>query len=113
MEAIWKAILGVFISAMIIFSGVAILGANNAAAEAERYLYAVAGEISAANFAEEVRLRKIEEAKGYDYALSVKLSGDAVEDAFYTGYVILTMEYPYDVPLIGLHSVQRKQLIVY
>ena len=45
--------------------------------------------------------------------LSVKLSGDAVEDAFYTGYAILTMEYPYDVPLIGLHSVQRKQLIVY
>lgn len=113
METIWKSILGIFISVMIIFSGLAILGANNAAAEAERYLYAAACEISAANFVEEVCQQKIEEASHYDYALSIEMAGDKVEDAFYTGYAVLIMEYPYDVPLIGLHSMQRKQLVVY
>ena len=113
MEAIWKAILGVFISSMIIFSGIAILGANHAAALAESYLYAAANEISASNFALPLRLEKIADARARNYLLSIQLVGGEQEQSFYTNYAILTMEYPYDIPLIGLHRIQTKQLIVY
>jgi hypothetical protein len=113
MENICKAILGVFISVMIVFSGLGILEANNDLTAAERYLYAVAGEISASNFAEEVRKAKVEDARERNYELDVRLVNIGEGQSERTAYAVLTLHYPYEIALLGVHTTRTKQMIVY
>jgi hypothetical protein len=113
MENIWKVILGVFISAMIIFSGLGILEANNAMNTAEQYLYIAGSEISASDFAEEVSRAKMEEAKKRSYELEVRLIHVGEGKSGHTAYAVLTMQYPYEISLLHLRTVRTKQLIVY
>ena len=113
MENIWKVILGIFISVMIVFSGLGILKANNDSASAEHYLYAVGIEISASNFAREVCAEKVAEAKGRDYELTVEFVDVGEGKSAHTAYAILTMNYPYEISLLNLHTTHTKQLVVY
>lgn len=113
MENIWKVILGVFISAMIIFSGLGILQANNDAAYAERYLYMVGNEISMSDFSDEVCDKKIEEARRNNYELKVHKMRVGEGKSMHTAYAILTMKYPYSISILNLQLTFTKQLIVY
>jgi hypothetical protein len=113
MENIWKVILGIFVSVMIIFSGLGILKANNELAAAEQYLYAVGSEISASNFAKSVSDAKVEEARERSYELEVELINTGEGRSMHTAYAILTMSYPYDIALLHLHTTRTRQLIVY
>jgi hypothetical protein len=112
-ENIWKVILGVFISVMIVFSGLGILKANNELMAAEQYLYAAGSEISASNFAKVVSDAKIEDAKKRSYELSVNLVDVGEGRTKHTVYAVLTMQYPYEIALIHLHTTRTKQIIVY
>jgi predicted urease superfamily metal-dependent hydrolase len=113
MENIWKVILGVFISVMIVFSGLGILEANNELMAAEQYLYAAGSEISVSNFAKAVSNAKIEEAKQRSYELDVSLVEVGEGRTKHTAYAVLTMQYPYEIALIHLRMTRTKQIIVY
>jgi hypothetical protein len=112
-ENIWKVILGIFISVMIVFSGLGILEANNELVAAEQYLYAVASEISASNFAKTVSDAKIEDAKSRSYELRVQMVDVGEGRTKHTAYAVLTMQYPYEIAMIRLHTTRTKQIIVY
>lgn len=111
MGSIWKIILGIFISVVIVFSTIGVIGANNDAVAADAYLQKVAVEISASNFNSTTIDELKAEATTNGYTLDVELS--ASTDA--TGapqYAIVKLTYTYRVALIGLASQHDKEMIV-
>lgn len=109
MESIFKVILGIFISVIIVFSGFGVLEANNEAMEAEHYLHAVGRMISESDFSKEVVRTAIEKADAQGYKLYVQYAMDG-QDIL---YAVVSLEYPYDIALFHLHTMHRKQITVY
>lgn len=110
MGSIWKTILGVFISVIIIYCGLGILWANNDAVAAESYLHTIGNEISAANLQETVIEDCKTQAKENGYELRYQMVKD-VEG--YTSYVVLTLEYEYTVSFASLSGTHTKTMTVY
>ena len=111
MGSIWKVILGIFVSIVIVFTTIGVIGANNDAMAADAYLQKMAIEISASNFNTEVIEELKEEALTNDYVLDVELS-NSLDPTGVPLYAVVKLEYSYKVALIKLSSKHTKEMIV-
>lgn len=102
MSSIFKTILGIFISIVIVYSGLGIIGANNDANAASSYLEYISNEIAASNFSQEVIDELIAEASTSpnDYELKVTTKGTENTNR----YAELELTYTYRIKLLGVES---------
>lgn len=111
MGSIWKVILGIFVSIVIVFTTIGVIGANNDAVAADAYLQKVAIEISASNFNLETINELKQEASANDYTLEVELS-NSLDSTGTPLYAMVKLKYTYKVTLIKLNSEHTKEMIV-
>lgn len=104
MSSFLKIILGVFISLVIVFSGIGILGANNDANAASSYIQYVSNEIALSNFSQDVIDALVLEAKTEpnNYELSVEKKG--MDAAGNCKYAEVELTYTYSIKILGVES---------
>ena len=97
MSSIFKTILGIFISIVIVYSGIGIIGAA-----ASSYLEYISNEIAASNFSQEVINELIAEASSgpNDYELKVTTKGTEGTNR----YAEVELTYTYRIKLLGVES---------
>ena len=102
MSSIFKTILGIFISIVIVYSGIGIIGANNDANAASSYLEYISNEIAASNFSQEVINELIAEASSgpNDYELKVTTKGTEGTNR----YAEVELTYTHRIKLLGVES---------
>lgn len=110
MGSIFKTILGIVITIVIVYCGIGILWANNEAVAAETYLHEIGNEISAANLKESVISECVTQVSENDYELHYEIVHDM--DG-YASYVNLTLDYKYTVSFISLSGTHTKKMTVY
>ena len=104
MSSFLKIILGVFISVVIVFSGIGVIGANNDANAASSYLEYVSNEIATSNFSQAVINDLITEARTApnDYILTVTPRG--VDSTGNYHYAEVELTYTYKIKILGVES---------
>ena len=110
MGNIFKTILGIVITIVIVYCGIGILWANNEAVAAETYLHEIGNEISAANLKESVITDCATQAteNGYELHYDIVYDMDG-----YASYANLTLDYKYMVGFLSLSGTHVKKMTVY
>ena len=108
MGVIMKTVLSVLLILILAFTSISSIGASNEAEAADSYLQECSAELQICNFNDAVFTQIQQEAASYGYVLSMETTKDSYGDV---QYAVLTMDYTYSMPIVGLESTHTLRLV--